>query len=142
VDQNSMEEHPRTKWLDRDEDHSHDVLNTAKLVTTFAAGIAAAFVGAGLQQGDPTNWDKAATALLGLTLLLTMCVLVTRKASLDIDDTQTTPTADLHEQYLTATKINRRRAEIVYYLMLAQVGLAALASGVAIYPFLAGIGMT
>lgn len=62
----------------------------------------------------------AATALLGLTLLLTMCVLVTRKASLDIDDTQTTPTADLHEQYLRATKINRRRAEIVYYLMLAQ----------------------
>src|SRR5215210_4287499 len=82
VDQNSMEEHPRTKWLDRDEDHSHDVMNTAKLVTTFAAGIAAAFVGAGLQQGTPTNWDKAATALLCVTLLATICVLLTRKETL------------------------------------------------------------
>jgi hypothetical protein len=136
-----MEEHPRTRWLDRDEDHSHDVLNTAKLVTTFAAGIAAAFVGAGLQQGSPTAWDKAATALLCITLLFTVCVLLTRKKTLDIDATQTTPTVDLHQQYLTATKINRRRAETVYYLMLAQVGLATLASGIAIYPFLAGFGL-
>ena len=141
MDQDSMEEHPRTKWLDRDEDHSHDVMNTAKLVTTFAAGIAAAFVGAGLQQGTATNWDKAATALLCVTLLTTICVLLTRKETLDIDDTQTTPTADLHQQYLAATKMNRRRAEVVYYLMLAQVGLATLASGIAIYPFLAGFGL-
>jgi hypothetical protein len=141
VDQNSMEEHPRTKWLDRDEDHSHDVMNTAKLVTTFAAGIAAAFVGAGLQQGTPTNWDKAATALLCVTLLATICVLLARKETLDIDDTQTTPTTDLHQRYLAATKTNRRRAEVVYYLMLVQVGLATLASGIAIYPFLAGFGL-
>jgi hypothetical protein len=65
---------------------------------------------------------------------------VTHKKNLDIDDTQSTPTAELHQQYLAATKTNRHRAQIVYYLMLAQVGLATLASGVAIYPFLAGFG--
>ena len=140
MDQNSMEDHKRL-WLWHDEDHSHDVLSTAKMVTTFASGIAAAFVAAGLQEGPPTNWDKVAAILLGLTFALTLFVLVVRKKSIPIDDTQNKSFADLHAQHLETAKAKRRRAEIVHRVMLVQVGVAALTCLVAMYPLLDNIGL-
>ncbi len=140
MDQNSMEDHKRL-WLWHDEDHSHHVLSTAKMVTTFASGIAAAFVAAGLQEGPPTGWDTAAAILLGLTFALTFFVLVLRKKGIPIDDTQNKSFADLHAQHLETAKAKRRRAEIVHSVMLMQVGLAALTCLVAMYPLLASIGL-
>ena len=140
MDQNSMDDHKRW-WLWHDENHSHHVLSTAKLVTTFAAGIAAAFVAAGLQEGPPTCWDKVAAILLGLTFVLTFFVLVVRKKGIPIDDTQNKSFADLHAQHLEIAKAKRRKAEIVHIAMLIQVGLAALTCVVAIYPLLASIGL-
>jgi hypothetical protein len=111
------------------------------MVTTFASGIAAAFVAAGLQEGPPTNWDKVAAILLGLTFALTLFVLVVRKKSIPIDDTQDKSFADLHAQHLETAKAKRRRAEIVHRVMLVQVGVAALTCLVAMYPLLANIGL-
>jgi hypothetical protein len=139
MDQQSLEDHRRL-WLWHDENHSDHVMSTAKMVTTFASGIAAAFVAAGLQEGPPTCWDRAAVALLGLTFALTFFVLVVReKKSIPVGDTQTKSFADLHPQHLAVAKEKRRKAGIVHIVMLIQVGLAAVTSIVAIYPLLAGI---
>ena len=105
MDQDSMEDHNRL-WLWHDEDHSHHVLSTAKMVTTFASGIAAAFVAAGLQEGPPNGWDTAAAILLGLTFALTFFVLVVRKKGIPIDDAQNKSFADLHAQHLETAKAN------------------------------------
>ncbi len=139
MDQDSMEDHNRL-WLWHDEDHSHHVLSTAKMDTTFASGIAAAFVAAGLQEGPPTGWDTAAAILLGLTFVLTFFVLVVRKKGIPIDDAQNL----VRRPSCSASRDRqgeRRGAEIVHSVMLMQVGLAALTCLVAMYPLLANIGL-
>jgi hypothetical protein len=51
--------------------------DTAKLVATFAAGIAAALVASALQgQADPSGWDWVSACGLGLTVVLTTGVVL------------------------------------------------------------------
>ena len=61
---------------DGDVAHSRQSVHNAKLVVTFSAAIAATFVATTLQVGDPNSWEKWAAALMGLTLVLTLCVVV------------------------------------------------------------------
>lgn len=72
------------EWLDRfvrEEDaHSHRVLSTAKLVTTFAAATAATFVATALQVGGKPQWsDWMAVAAMVVALALVVVIVFGRR---------------------------------------------------------------
>jgi tRNA C32,U32 (ribose-2'-O)-methylase TrmJ len=55
------------KHAGREDARAHQVLETAKLVTTFSAAIAATFVATALAEGPaPSRWDWGAVAAMGL----------------------------------------------------------------------------
>lgn len=51
-------------------------VDTAKLVSTFIAAIAATLVATALQVGEPTALDAASAVLLALTTVATICVIL------------------------------------------------------------------
>jgi hypothetical protein len=96
--------------------HARHVLNTAKLVVTFAAGIAATFVATSLQGRDENCWDEGAAVLMFVALGITIGVVVLRSPG--------------HKRTYDAVAAREatNRAELAHWLMVAQIGLAALAS--------------
>ncbi len=67
------------EWLERQADRTlirqRSQVDTAKLVATFAAGVAATLVATALQVGSPSAWDIAAVSLLGATVAATVIVI-------------------------------------------------------------------
>jgi hypothetical protein len=133
----------RIKALEWEDDHSRRVLHGAKLVTTFSAGIAAAFVVAGLQEGKPTPWDGVSVGLMAVTIGLAIWVVAfKRKARVEIDEIGSSGSpGDLYGKHSEATEKNAGRADFVHNLMLVQLGFALLTCGAATIPFLASIGL-
>lgn len=67
------------EWLevqaDRAAARQRSQVDTAKVLVTFSAGIAATLVATALQVGDPSKRDIAAAVVLGLSMALVMAVL-------------------------------------------------------------------
>jgi hypothetical protein len=62
---------------EREVKHSRHVIANAKVVVTFSVGIAAAFVTQVMQKtDDPSGWDEWAMKLMGLTLVITVVVIL------------------------------------------------------------------
>jgi hypothetical protein len=66
-------------WLEkhagREDARAHQLLETAKLVTTFSAAIAATFVATARAEGPaPSCWDWGGVAAMGLALLGVLAV--------------------------------------------------------------------
>jgi hypothetical protein len=99
--------------------HARHVLSTAKIVVTFSAGIAATFVATALQGQDQNYWDEAAALLMFGAFGMTIWVVVLRSPA--------------HKRKFDdlAAREATKRAECAHRLMVAQVGLSALASLVA-----------
>jgi hypothetical protein len=77
-------------WLEnharREDVHSHQGLQTAKLVTTFAAAIAATFVATSLAEGPaPSCWDKGAVGAMALSVLGVLAVVFRTQKAPDIN---------------------------------------------------------
>jgi hypothetical protein len=69
----------------REDVHAHQVLRTAKVVTTFSAAIAATLVATSLAEGPaPSGWDKGAVAAMGLALLGVLAVVFRTRKTPDV----------------------------------------------------------
>ena len=104
---------------DREVTHLRHVISTAKIVVTLTAGIAVTFVAAELQGPRSDCWEIAA-ALFTLPMLgATFWVLVLRAPS--------------HESHLDAAAFRETKgvADLAHWLMVAQVGFAAMSGLVA-----------
>jgi heme/copper-type cytochrome/quinol oxidase subunit 4 len=68
------------EWLSQNFDHTmsrqRSQADTAKLLVTFALGIAATLVATALQVGDPNGWDLTATIILGVAFIFALLVIV------------------------------------------------------------------
>jgi hypothetical protein len=138
MDANSTVHHERMNRLDQEEHRSRHVVGTAKLVTPFSAGIAAAFVTAGGLQGEPEWWHYLALGLMLATICLTIWVVSTkRKAKLQLADVEL-PQENLYARYRQVIAENRDHADTVHKVMVAQIVLSTATVLVAIGPFLAG----
>ncbi|MBE1548862.1 hypothetical protein GGC64_002886 [Mycobacterium sp. OAS707] len=96
------------------------MINTAKLVVTFAAATAATFVATALQTGNPNCSDRWAAWLLIPTLVITVGLVVFPPFH--------------HEGELTPEKFQhvKRWTWAAYALMVAQIAFAAASSVVAV----------
>jgi hypothetical protein len=104
---------------DREVGYSRHVIHNAKLVTTFSAAIAATFVATTLQTDPLSNWDKAAVALMGATLVVTFCVIALRPKH--------------HDAEISASDLQhaKRRTHRAHWLMVAQLVLSSASCVVA-----------
>ena len=131
-------------WLDnhrgREETHSHLGLQTAKLVTTFAAAIAATFVATALAEGPaPSCWDEAAVVAMGLSVLgVLVIVFHVRKAPdvatilLDASPDDDRTIALLREAVNSAARHNKIQADRVHCIAVVQVFASIVACGLAV----------
>jgi hypothetical protein len=135
-------------WLDRhvrDEDaHAHQMLSTAKLVTTFAAATAATFVATALQVGGKLScWDGIAlVTMLGALVLVVVVVCHKRKIHPLVDGgafpapNTVLPNAETLDGFRTKVRksaaTTRGRANRVFVLMLAQIVLCIIAIAMAV----------
>jgi hypothetical protein len=131
-------------WLEnhasREDAHSHQGLQTAKLVTTFSAAIAATFVATSLAEGPaPTCWDKGAVFAMGLSVLgVLVIVFHTRKAP-DMTSilreaardkwSEDRKIKELRGAVELAAEHNKTQTDRVHWIMLAQV-VASLAASI------------
>jgi len=107
MDEGSTVHRERMTRLDQEEHHSRHVVGTAKLVTPFSAGIAAAFVTAGGFEGEPQWWHYLALGLMLATIGLTVWVVSTkRKGKLEFDDIEL-PQDRLYPRYKRVAAANR-----------------------------------
>jgi len=104
---------------EREVTHLRHAINTAKIVVTLTAGIAATFVAAELQVTDRNPWEKTAALLIIPMLCATFWILVLRPPSHD------------HEMDLDTYTKTKDLADLVHRLMVAQVAFSALSSVVA-----------
>jgi hypothetical protein len=120
------------KWVEREEAHSRHVLNTAKLVVTFSAAIAATFVAAAMQENDTAAWSEIAAGLMLVTLLVTLRVVrLKRASSLDPGELANQPTGEVQAALLAAAIKDKESAKSAHRLMVWQVRLSVLSSVVA-----------
>ena len=101
--------------LDREVTHSRHVIANAKVIVTFSAGIAAAFVTQVMDKtDDPGSWDEWAMKFMGLALVITIIVVLLPPGH--------------HEGELKAKAATcaKHRAQLAYGLMVVQVVLSAL----------------
>jgi|SoiMethySBSTD1v2_1073268.scaffolds.fasta_scaffold147447_2 hypothetical protein len=138
MDEGSTVHRERMTRLDQEEHHSRHVVGTAKLVTPFSAGIAAAFVTAGGFEGEPQWWHYLALGLMLATIGLTVWVVSTkRKGKLEFDDIEL-PQDRLYPRYKRVAAANRDHADTVHTLMVAQIVLSTATVLVVVLPFLIG----
>jgi hypothetical protein len=62
MSEQSQEDPAAEHQYEREVAHARHVIQTAKLVVTFSAAIAATFVASALQTDDPDCWDIAAAS--------------------------------------------------------------------------------
>jgi hypothetical protein len=78
--------HKRTKLSALELSAGHaGTADTAKLVATFATGVAAALVAAALQTGSPSNTDRAGAWLLAASGALVLLVVIVHRSSTAAD---------------------------------------------------------
>lgn len=136
MDESSTVHRERMNRLDQEEHHSRHVVGTAKLVTPFSAGIAAAFVTAGGFEGEPQWWHYLALGLMLTTIGLTILVVSTkRKDKLDLREIEL-PQDELYPRYQQVAVTNRNHADTVHTLMVAQIVLSTATVLVVVLPFL------
>jgi hypothetical protein len=110
---NESSEQDTSKWREREVAHSRNVIANAKVVVTFSAGIAAAFVTQVMHMtDDPSGWDEWAMRLMGVALAITIVVVLLPPGH--------------HQGELTARSAccAKWRAWVAYVLMVAQVVLS------------------
>jgi hypothetical protein len=140
MDESSTVHRERMNRLDQEEHHSRHVVGTAKLVTPFSSGIAAAFVTAGGFDKEPKWWHYLALALMLATIGLTIWVVSTkRKGKLELDDIEL-PQERLYPRYKIVAGKNRDHADTVHKLMVAQIVLSTATVLVVVLPFLIRCG--
>jgi hypothetical protein len=129
-------------WLEnhasREDAHSHQGLQTAKLVTTFSAAIAATFVATSLAEGPaPTCWDEGAVFAMGLSVLGVLVIVVHARRAPDMASILREAARDewsedriikeLRGGVELAAEHNKAQTDRVHWIMLAQV-VASLAA--------------
>jgi len=110
---NESSEQDTQKWAEREVTHSRQVIANAKVVVTFSAGIAAAFVTAVMENtDDPNAWDEWAMRLMGLALVITLVVVLLPPGH--------------HEGKLTPRSVTcaKWRTYVAHWLMVVQVVLS------------------
>jgi hypothetical protein len=134
-------------WLEnhaiREDAHSHQGLQTAKLVTTFAAAIAATFVATALAEGpEPSCWDELAVGAMALSVLGVLATVFHARKAPDVmsivrkapakkwSDDETI--AELREAVRLAAEHNKTRADCVHWITIAQVVASMAASVLAV----------
>jgi len=112
MSEDSQAVHWSASSLEREVGHSRRVIANAKVVVTFSAGIAAAFVTAAMHDANTSSWDEWAMKLMGLTLVLTIVVVLLPPGH--------------HAGELTprSAELAKRRGYVAHWLMVAQVGLS------------------
>lgn len=131
-------------WFDehigREDAHAHQVLSTAKLVTTFSAAIAATFVVTALQLGRASNWDTAAVVAMALSMIgvlyVVFCVRetapdVNRRATLGAETEDANPDSTLRQLRQDMARLverNMSKAACVQQITVGQVLVSILAS--------------
>jgi hypothetical protein len=123
-------------WLEnhaRCEDaHSHRELQTAKLVTTFSAAIAATFVATSLAEGPaPSCWDQWAVVAMALSVLGVLVIVFRARKAPDVKSILYTPPvegrsddqtiAELRREVRDAAEDNKIQADRVHWIMFVQV---------------------
>jgi hypothetical protein len=131
-------------WLEnhaiREDAHSHRGLQTAKLVTTFAAAIAATFVATALTEGpEPSCWDELAVGAMALSVLGVLAIVFHARKAPDVmtvlrearvkGSSDAEIVAALREAVHRAAEHNKTRADRVRWIMIAQV-IASMAASV------------
>ena len=104
---------------EREVAHLRQVISTAKIVVTLTAGIAVTFVAAELQGQHSTCWEHAAAFFTVPMLGATMGILMLRAPS--------------HESHVDVEAFRETKsvADLVHWLMVAQVGFSAVSGLVA-----------
>jgi hypothetical protein len=129
------------------EEHTHrqdaaarQAIETAKLVTTFTAAIAATFVATALSAGDPSPLDACATVVVGLALAVVVRVVFIKPddPATDVDaiirtsKLQRWPEQDticvLRRVRRTSVEANKNVAKEIRCWMFSQLALSAIAS--------------
>jgi hypothetical protein len=123
-------------WLEnhasREDAHSHQRLQTAKLVTTFAAAIAATFVATSLAEGPaPSCWDEGAVVAMALSVLGVLVIVFRARKAPDVKKILHHPPVEgrsddrtiaaLRREVGDAAEDNKTRANQVHWIMFAQV---------------------
>lgn len=135
--QDSQEDHGTAMWLLREEAHSRWLMNTAKLVVTFSAAIAASFVTAEMEAKDPACLDEIAAVLMVATLAVTVWVVVLpRKSRLKVEHVRARSRKEVQDQLVSAATDDADRARFAQKLLVIQVLLSLAASVVAGYALL------
>jgi hypothetical protein len=124
------EDYGTAKWVEREDAHARHVLSTAKLVVTFASGIAAGFVAAALQENDKGAWSIVAAVLMLFALIWTLRVLLKRKFEVSSDDVEGKSPGEVQAALKAAALADKAVADSAHGLMVRQV-LLSLASSVA-----------
>jgi hypothetical protein len=140
-------------WLqaqaDRSLDRQRAQADTAKLVSTFVAAIAASLVATALQVGPPGGLDIAATCLLALAVLSTICVvlfdrltepnhrLVLERAAINQWDDEKL-VKELREAAQTAVHINEGVLVLVRWTLAVQLVLSTVTGVLAAISLLGG----
>jgi hypothetical protein len=129
----SPEDSATEKWADREEAHARHVIATAKVVVTFWAAIAAAFVATAIQDQGSKCMDGLAALCTALALILTAVVvgLPSRPQDAELEIEEISKPSDR----ITAASAAVKRADLLHVLTVIQVGLSILAST------LAGLGL-
>jgi hypothetical protein len=134
-------------WLEkhagREDARAHQVLETAKLVTTFSAAIAATFVATALAEGPaPSCWDWGAVAAMGLALLGVLAVIFRARRTPNVQRILNKASAEswsddrtvrqLGEEVRRSAEDNTDQASGVRWTMLAQVLASMIACVLAV----------
>jgi hypothetical protein len=134
-------------WLEnhasREDTHSHQGLQTAKLVTTFAAAIAATFVATALAEGpEPSCWDERAVGAMALSVLGVLAIVFHARKAPDVmtvlREAQVKGSSDgeivaaLRKAVHRAAEHNKTRADCVHWITIAQVVASIAASVLAV----------
>lgn len=141
------------QWVERHADiifqRQRAQIDTAKLLVTFSTAVAATLVAATLQIGKPTNWDKAAAAMLGVSALLALAVL-SKDRFTEVDAVELRcrqiergwgpekTIKKIREATLTSSAINEDVVITTQNLMWVQLAAAALCGLFAIVAFFVG----
>jgi hypothetical protein len=131
--QRMTEDYGTSKWVEREDAHARQTLSTAKLVVTFSLPIAAGFVSAALQKDDKATWAITAVVLMALALLLTLRVVVRKRASnLDPADLEGKPPDEVQAALKAAALADKKVAHSAHRLMVWQILLSSTSAVAAV----------
>ncbi|MBB5161298.1 hypothetical protein [Mycobacterium sp. AZCC_0083] len=123
-------------WLEnhasREDAHSHQGLQTAKLVTTFAAAIAATFVATSLAEGpEPSGWDEGAVVAMALSVVGVLVIVFRARKAPDVKSILHNPPVEgrsddqtiaaLRREVRDAAEDNKIQTDRLHWIMFAQV---------------------